>query len=356
MHIDPHVHCRDEEWSYKETIKHSLEVARDSGVDAVFDMPNLPNPVFNRDRALKRLKIAKDANVPEVFYGTFIGLTSDREQVKQAVSAYRELFPYVVGMKLFAGHSTGNLGVVRFENQAVVYETLAQEEYDGVVFVHAEKESEMNENAKVKFNYLYPISHCVARPKRAELESIKDQIALARKYNFSGKLHIAHISHPDSVDLVVEERNKGLDISCGVCPHHLIFDWTMMNEGNGLLYKMNPPLREVGASNKMIEYLREGKINCIETDHAPHTLDDKTKGDEKSGFASGIPGLHWWNLAQEYLRQQNFSDKRIEETGFDFIAGRFGIDIKKKNIPRRNRGEDYDFDPYKNLERMIFKI
>ena len=144
MFIDSHVHFRDEEQAHKETIAHALGVARDAGVDAVFDMPNTQRPVLTRGRVEDRLKLAERADVPEVFYGTFLGLTSDKEQIKQAVGAYRALFPRVVGFKLYAGHSVGNLGVVSVEEQAVVYETLTSEGYEGVLFVHAEKEREMN--------------------------------------------------------------------------------------------------------------------------------------------------------------------------------------------------------------------
>jgi|TARA_Y100000310_G_scaffold279036_1_gene297918 dihydroorotase len=122
MIIDSHVHLRDEEQKGKETIDHGLEVARDSGVVAVFDMPNTLRPVTTRERVGDRLRLAQDANVPEVFYGTYMGLTADSEQVKQAVGVYRDFFPHVVGFKLYAGHSVGNLGVVDFEDQRRIYE------------------------------------------------------------------------------------------------------------------------------------------------------------------------------------------------------------------------------------------
>ncbi len=352
MYIDSHVHLRDEEWAYKETIKHGLEVARDSGVDAVFDMPNLPNPVFNRERVLERLELAKDADVPEVFYGTFIGLTADKEQVKQAVSVHKEFFPHVVGFKLFVAHSTGRLGVIRLEDQAMIYETVSNEGYKGILFVHAEKESEMNESIGIKFNLYNSISHCLARPVKAEVESIKDQIFLALKYKFPGKFHIAHISHPDSVDLVLEAKRKGLDISCGVTPHHLFYDWNKMNEEDGLMWKMNPPLREPGVSNKMIEYLRDGKIDFIETDHAPHDLGDK-KGKEGKEPASGITSLNDWPIFAEYLRTNNFSDKRIKEVTFDNAAKRFEIDIKCSSRDLLDRSKDYSFRFHQDLAQKV---
>lgn len=355
MYIDTHVHCRDEEQNYKETIAHALEVARDSGVSAIFDMPNPKRPVFNRQRVEERLALAKRADIKDVFYGLFIGATADKEQLKQAVAVYKDFFPQVVGFKLFAGHSVGNLGVVRYEDQALVYETLATEGYDGVLFVHSEKEDEMNEKIGNIFVPTRPVSHCLSRPWQAEFASVKDQIALARKYGFKGKLHIAHISHPKSVDLVMAAQKSGLDISCGVCPHHFIYSYDKMEQPQGLLWKMNPPLRQPGIPQLMLEYLREGKINWIETDHAPHgnyvtgSLDEKLK----DPFMSGIPGLPWWPLFSEYLRKNNFSESAIRKVTFDNAAERFQIDIKRQRNPIKDRRADYPFNPYAEIEQII---
>lgn len=347
MFIDCHVHLRDfEKQRHKETIKHGLEVARDVGVDAVFDMTNPDPPVLDEETLLRRLDLAEDANVPEVFYGSYIGLTAEPEQLKSAVKIYRKYFPRVVGFKLFAAHSVGKLGVIRFEDQLVVYGTLAEEGYDGVKVVHAEKESELI--TKV-WNPGIPISHCLARPEKAEIESVKDQITLARYTKFKGKLHIAHISSPKAVDLVDEARKQGMNISCGVCPHHFVYDMSQMFNENGVLWKMNPPLRNLNNPLLMLEYLRAGKIDWVETDHAPHSLDEKIK----EPFMSGIPGLPWWPLFVEYLRFNNFSDKRIEEVTYSAVRDRFGIDIKRNVREIKDRRKDYPFNPYTPIEEKI---
>ena len=70
---------------------------------------------------------------------------------------------------------------------------------------------------------------------------------------------------------VITAKAQGLDISSGVCPHHLVFDWRQMEQSDGLLWKMNPPLRNAETRKTMIDYLKEGKIDWVETDHAPHT-------------------------------------------------------------------------------------
>ena len=348
MYIDCHVHLRDfERQRHKETIKHGLEVARDVGVDAVFDMTNTEPPVMDEETLLRRLKLADDADVPEVFYGSYMGLTADPEQIKKAVEIYRKYFPRVVGFKLFAAHSVGGLGVIRFEDQFIVYGTLARAGYDGVMTVHAEKESELITKL---WDPRIPISHCLARPEKAEIESVKDQIALAKYTKFRGKLHIAHISSPLAVDLVDEAvRREEMNISCGVCPHHFIYDMSKMFNKNGVLWKMNPPLRNSDYPSKMLEYLRIGKIDWIETDHAPHSLDEKTK----EPFMSGIPGLPWWPMFIEYLRYNDFTEKRIEEVTFSAVRNRFRIDIEQSAREIKDRRKDYPFNPYKPIERKI---
>ena len=165
MYVDSHVHFRDFNQKHKETVRHGLEVARDSGLDAVFDMPNTDPPIMTRDLVEDRLRIAKEAGVSDVFYGFYMGLTADPEQIKQASDIFRE-FRQVIGMKLYAGHSVGNLGVINEEEQRGVYETLAREGYQGVLAVHCEKESELDPNT---WNPQQPITHCHARPEKAEV-------------------------------------------------------------------------------------------------------------------------------------------------------------------------------------------
>ncbi len=344
MYIDSHVHLRDFGQKHKETIKHGLEVARDSGVDAVFDMPNTNPPIITRDLVVDRLKLAKDAGVKGVFYGVYMGLTGDPEQVKRAVDIYNE-FPQVVGMKLYAGHSVGNLGVIRLEDQHTVYRVLSEQGYGGVLAVHAEKESELHPNIWQPHN---PISHCHARPEKAEVESVKDQIELAIEHGFKGKMHIAHISSPTAVELVKSAKDS-LDISCGVCPHHFIYDWQQMSSDNGVLWKMNPPLRSPKARQQMLDYLRTGEIDWIETDHAPHTLDEKVK----EPFMSGIPGLPWWNLFEEFLKSNNFTDGRIRDVTFDNVVDRFSVPIERSSRKVVDRRRDYPFNPYAPIEKEI---
>lgn len=345
MYIDCHVHLRDFNEKYKETVKHGLEVALDSGVDAVFDMPNTNPPLLDEEMVKGRISLAKDARIKGVFYGMYIGVTTDREQVKNAVELFRK-YKQIIGIKMYAGHSTNNLGVISIEDQHMVYETLAEEGYNGVLAVHCEKEDEMN---AALWKPSQPFTHCLARSKKAEIESIQDQIRFAHQYHFRGTLHIVHVSVPESIALIDNAR-KILSITCGICPHHFIYNWGKMFGKQGIMYKVNPPLRAESSREQLLNFLRNGMIDWIETDHAPHSLEDKTKS-----FMSGITGLPWWPLFHEYLRINNFSEDLIEKLTFTNVRDRFELDIEKSQRKIKDRTRDYPFNYYEGLEIELNK-
>jgi dihydroorotase len=130
------------------------------------------------------------------------------------------------------------------------------------------------------------VTHCLARPPQAETGSIEDQIKLVRASGFRGTLHICHVSTAESVGLVRSARPQ-IKITCGVTPHHLLWANTQMNSREGLLYKVNPPLRELNDCIALRQALKAGDIDWIETDHAPHPISEKLY----PPYASGYPSL-----------------------------------------------------------------
>ncbi len=349
MAIDPHVHCRDGKQYYKETIDHALSVAERVGLSAIFDMPNVNPPVIYRDQVIRRLKKAEEAKSP-VLYGFFIGTTGDPEQLKEAIITHNELFStkipktntMVVGLKKYAGQSVGNLGIINYEDQKTVFKTLNDWTYTGVLSEHCEKEDFVNSKF---FNPKRPASHCKARPPAAEIAEVKNQINLATKYDFDGLLHITHISVPESIQLVDNAREH-LNITCGITPHHLFLDDDLYYEKNGLWYKVNPPLRIEKYRKANLEALMEGKIDWIETDHAPHTKKDKL---EK--YMSGLPGLPIWPHIIRMLKELDMPKKEIENLTHNNIIKAFNIKIPNRKIknPESDLFKEYTFNPYEHL-------
>ena len=350
--IDPHVHCRDWTQSHKETIEHALSVAERIGLSGIFDMPNTSPPITSRELIEKRLADADKVNSP-VFYGIYAGLTSDKNQIKEVIKAWKELFPKVVGLKMFTVKSgPSNLEVSKEDKQRLVYQTLAEEGYEGVLAVHCEKESLLKPGL---WNPENPKSHSYARPPKSETRSIEDQLIFAADSEFRGKLHIAHVSVPESVELIeVSQRWSKVKVTCGVTPHHCLLNYESIPASQErLLYKVNPPLRGEKASKRMLELLREGKVDWIETDHAPHTLKEKRGEafDEKGNpqYMSGFPGLPFYPRFLDFLRENGFSSEQIRNLTHDNIISTFGFNLPERNIiPNKSLHKEYEVDVYKN--------
>jgi len=299
MRIDPHVHCRDGKESYKGTIAHALKVATEQGLDKIYDMPNTNPPIIYKNDVLERLKLVPKGQ--EERYFLYMGATSDSDQLRGAVECHDELNE-VVGIKMFAGRSVGSLAVIAEEEQKKVYETLVAAGYTGVLAVHCEKENCLKPEL---WGPVKPITHSYARPKEAEIESVKDQIKFAKEAKFKGSLHICHVSCPESVELIDDARRDGLYIRCGVTPHHILWSHLRLAEPDGLMYKMNPPLRGLVEFAGLREKLMLGAIDWVETDHAPHSRDEKLN----SPYLSGYPSLHLYKDFVERVLPQLFIGK-----------------------------------------------
>lgn len=294
---DPHTHCRDEEWSYKATIAGTLQLALEQGVRKIVDMPNLPRPVIDRKRVSERLALVPDHRKDD--YYLWIGATSDENQLEEAVWCVRNI-PEVVGIKQFAGKSVGPLANTELGQQRTVYSTLARLKYTGPMANHCEKEVLLEPK---KWDPENIFTHYSARPPEAEIMSVYDQIRLVGETGFEGKLHICHVSCPESVDIIDSARDD-IRITCEVTPHHLMWAYDIMGGENGVDYKMNPPLRSPRENEVMRNYVREGKIDMIGSDHAPHSRKNK-----REDYMSGYPSLGIY---------RGFIDK--------FLKGRLGLD------------------------------
>ncbi|HVP17648.1 MAG TPA: dihydroorotase [Spirochaetia bacterium] len=349
--IDPHVHLRDWNQKGKETLRHGLSVAWSAGLDAVFEMPNTDPPLTSRDVILRRIDeadaVLASLRIP-LFHGLYAGITAVPAQIEEAVAAWRDLFPRVVGLKMYAGHSTGEMGVVEREAQAVVYKILTGLGYSGVLAVHCEKQSLLRPG---DWNPQKPASHARARPPAAEVASVDDQRELALEAGFPGVLHVCHISTPWALDVLRARHapaagdqpdRRPLRVTCGLTPHHALLDAGMMADADGLLLLTNPPLRPLPMPSLMLEHLCDGSIDWIETDHAPHTRRDKTQS-----FACGIPGLPYYPRFVVGLAHAGVPGQRIDQITHDAICRVFGLTLEN----RRRKGDtdlagEYEFDPF----------
>lgn len=341
--VDLHVHLRDWAQSSKETVEHGLHVASMCGIRMVADMPNTSPALTSRDVVLMRLALASGPSRKYgVRYCIHMGLTADEAQIAHAVETYRELFPLVIGLKMFAGHSTGDMGIVTLEDQSRVFRTLSRLSYDGVLSIHCEKESLMHPELLVPGRFE---TQSVARPAQAEIESIRDMISLARDNGFPGHIHICHISTAQGIALVKKARGEGMSISCAATAHHALLTCDDARDGSRCL-RMNPPLRSPADRDAVFAALASGDIDYVESDHAPHTLEDKIAG------AGGIPGFEGTLHLLAALRNAGVGQDRLMELFctraceiFHVEADDFLPDDVEQRI-RMVKGQ-YQFDPFR---------
>ena len=282
--IDIHVHLRDFEESHKETLAHGLMTAQGVGYAALFEMPNTQPPLTCRREIERRIAFADQIRAVEeitVFHGMYAGLTEDPHQICEMITAVQELFPRVVGLKLYAGVSTGTLGIMTREGRRLIYRELVNSGYEGVLAVHCEDPSLFRRDDK--------LLHGLRRPPEAELASVSEQLDHAEEYGFTGHLHICHVTLTESLDIIDARRGRlPCTVSTGVTPHHLLLSCDLEAQEDGYLYTVNPPLRDESVRVALLDAVLAGRIDVLESDHAPHTLEDKRNG--ASGFP-GIPGM-----------------------------------------------------------------
>ena len=337
--IDPHVHLRDWGQSSKETILHGMSIAAEAGFTRLFDMPNTSPACTDRDTILSRLADGgESAEKTGVSYHLYAGLTQDPEQVKEMAAVHDELFPLVIGLKMFAGQSTGNMGIIGRDRQRIVFSALAEAGYSGVLAVHAEKEELMKPGLFVPGRWE---THSEARPAEAETGSVADLIELATETGFRGTLHICHVSAASTIELVRDRRrSSSFRITMGATPHHALLS-TADAAVHDRYLKMNPPLRSASDRDAVCRALADGTIDWAESDHAPHTIADKEKG------ASGIPGIPGMLLLLSKLRESGVSISAITRLLYDAIAAGCPVDDVEAFLVKKRVESDPDDTVYR---------
>lgn len=314
-HIDVHVHCRDWGESAKATISSVKRLSERQGIVAICDMPNTDPVITTAERVERRLRTAEEQGSLQGYY-LYIGATPDQNQVREA-AAVASSNPKVVGIKMYAGRSVGNLPVTELEDQRNIYFTLAKENYKGILAVHCEDERYARYDL---WQPEKPATWNLAKPPVMEMAAVTKQIEFALESKFEGHLHICHITIPHAVRAVDMLREK-MRISCGVTPHHLMLSTKDMETEDGIKFKVNPPLRDPITVAGMNLLLRNGRIDWIETDHAPHMPEEKTYDAQKpkNFFMSGIRSLELYGTLLEKLASRGFPQSQIDDLTYNNI-------------------------------------
>jgi len=192
----------------------------------------------------------------------------------------------VVGIKIFMGCSTGNLVIDDDESLQAAFEIAARENM--LIAVHAEDEH-LIQTRKANFaGELVYRAHSDIRNVDVAVKAVKKAIALTRRYGT--RLYILHMSTAEELALVKTAKQEGLPVFAETTPHHLFFDDSAYDRLGGKAV-VNPPLRDKRYKPALFEAIHEGVIDTIGSDHAPHTLDEKSK--PYGQCPSGMPGIEF---------------------------------------------------------------
>ncbi len=238
--IDPHVHLRDFGESDKEDLETGTLAALAGGYCAVLDMPNNMPPIINSKRI--KTKLERAGAFVNSYYGAYLGGTNDNQQDVYEASCH------AVGLKLYLNQTHGDL--------------------------------QINDEALKKHFESWPSNKPICT--HAEGVTVEKVLKLCAKYQ--KPVHICHVSEGAEIEMIKAAKEIGLPVTCEVTPHHLLLtDDDASALGNlGYVKPELRPRKDVEALWKNIDV-----IDCLATDHAPHTLNDKRGKNPTPGF----PGL-----------------------------------------------------------------
>jgi dihydroorotase len=278
--IDVHVHFRDPGYPHKEDFESGTAAAAFGGVTTVFDMPNTIPPTGTAEiLAAKHRMAAEKAHVDFGLYG-LLG-----EDTIEHVPALVE--GGVIGFKLYMGNTFGKIPSPSTGAMLECFEVVAPT--GKRISLHAETNSimERRETRLRNAGRTDALAHIASRPAVVAVEAVSRAAILAE---WTGaRIHILHISSAEELRPLREAKARGVDITGETCPHYLMLSADDYAKFSGVI-RVNPPVREARNQEPLWHALKDGTIDLIATDHAPHSPEEKTRNDIWT-VDCGFPGV-----------------------------------------------------------------
>jgi len=265
--IDSHVHFRTPGYDYKEDWQTGTGAAARGGVTTVMEMPNTNPPTGT----LPALKVKQEIAARQAYvdYGIY-GLLDENNigELESLIDAG------VSSFKCFMGNTFGDLPAPSDGAMLEGFEILARRGLRCTV--HAENASIMarRQAALEKAGRTDPLAHLAARPEVCAIEAVSRAVIFSE---WTGaRLHIAHKSSKDALYVLRDAKRRGVDVTVETCPQYLLLS-TKDHDRYGNIMRVNPPIREPGHQEPLWQALKEGVVDMIATDHAPHLPEEKTR-------------------------------------------------------------------------------
>lgn len=297
--IDDQVHFRDPGLTHKGDIHTESRAAVAGGVTSYLEMPNTNPQTVTWDALCQKMEAAANKSVAN--FSFYLGATNDNmEELRKAD------LKKICGVKVFMGSSTGNMLV---DNEKALRRIFA--EVDTLIAVHCEKEEIIRKNIdkyKKEYGEYIPIQcHPLIRSAEACYQSSAQAVELADRYD--SKLHVLHLSTSRELSLFDTKPLAEKRITAEVCVHHLWFS-DADYEKLGARIKWNPAIKTIGDRDALREALKNGKLDVVATDHAPHLLSEKEGGVLQA--ASGGPLVqHSLQIMLELVRKGVYTKEMV---------------------------------------------
>ena len=267
--VDDQVHFRDPGLTHKEDLHTATRACAKGGVTSFLEMPNTKPTTTTCDRLVEKLMLASEKCL--VNYGFYIGATpANLDELKTAKRT--------PGIKIFIGSSTGDLLV---DDQQALERIFAETTLP--ICAHCEDEATVRANSLRLGGGSKYEDHSQIRDEAAAVIATKRALDLAIRHRH--RFHVLHVSTAAETELLRDPQ--GL-ITAEACPHHLFFNIDDY-ERLGSLVQMNPSIKTSADNEGLWRALKDGRIQVIATDHAPHTLEEKQQPYPKS--PSGLPAV-----------------------------------------------------------------
>jgi len=318
--IDAHVHFRDPGMTHKEDFQTGSLAAAFGGISCFFDMPNtIPQTTSVQALSDKIISASKKSYVD---FGIYAGVDDSN------IDDIDILSKHCSGFKIFLGGST-NAPRININNLKDILKIISLTKKR--VFFHAEDHDILSKYGSIENNIL---EHLKNRPSSCEESAIKKIIQAS--YGLDINCHICHLSSIEGLELL---KKRPKNITCGVTPHHSLFSVNNKLRPETFL-KVNPPIRSDFDKEALFNAVQIGLVDIIESDHAPHTIDEKRKD---FGFApSGLPGVETMFPLFLYLaKKEKLSFKRLINLMCEKPAELLGLSKGKIEV-----GMDADFSVF----------
>lgn len=313
--IDDQVHFREPGLTHKANIYSESRAAVAGGVTSFMEMPNTVPNALTQELLADKYQIASQTSLAN--YSFFMGASN--ENFEEVMKTDKKT---VCGLKIFMGASTGNMLVDKAEVLNQFFK-----ETDILIATHCEDEKTVRERVAM-FKEQYgdnPPSHIhpLVRNEEACYLSSSMAVDLAKKWN--SRLHILHLTTAEELDLfdnTIDSKDKR--ITSEACVHHLWFD-AADYETKGDLIKCNPAIKEARHKKAIRQAVRDGRIDVIATDHAPHTWDEKGQGYWKA--PAGLPLVqHPMLILMDLVKEGEFTYEMVAQKTAHTVADIFQVE------------------------------